>query len=433
MGNNKRTANHLTLQDRVTIEVGLNKCESFRTIANKINKTHTTVSREVQNRKIYKRKGCFGSCFNECKHRFDCQIINLCNNDKCKNKRCKTCKLCNKLCGNFEKESCNRLLNGALLCNGCDKLHKCTLLKIVYDAKEAQKEYEYLLKDIREGANLTKEELKRLNSIITDGINKGHSFYAILENNKDSLMTSLSTLYRYLELGYLDVKNIDLPMKVKMKPRKKYKTYKVDKKCKVNRTYKDFNIFLDKNPDVNVVEMDLVEGKKGGKNLLTFGFRDSHLLLAYLIDDKSSKSVIDVINKLYDDLGRTLFKKVFEVILTDNGSEFSNPLAIELDNNANRRTNIFYCDPYSSYQKGTLENLHKEIRKILPKGSSFDDLTQDKVNIMINNINSYPRKIIGGMTPYTMFKRTKKIGAVKKLKLAPINPKKILLKPKLLK
>ena len=95
-------------------------------------------------------------------------------------------------------------------------------------------------------------------------------------------------------------------------------------------------------------------------------------MLMYLRDHNTSQTVIDVFNKLEEDLGETVFRKLFPVVLTDNGSEFSNPTALE----ANQRTKIFYCDANAPYQKGQIEKNHTLIRYALPKGTSFDGLTQ---------------------------------------------------------
>jgi hypothetical protein len=83
-------------------------------------------------------------------------------------------------------------------------------------------------------------------------------------------MWSEKTIYKYVHLGLLNANNFDLPRKVRFKPRKsKHETLKVDKVCRVNRTYEDYKSFMALNPDVNVVQMDTVKGKRSGKCLLT--------------------------------------------------------------------------------------------------------------------------------------------------------------------
>src|SRR5690606_33641364 len=159
--------------------------------------------------------------------------------------------------------------------------------------------------------------------------------------------------------------NIDLVRKVKYRPRKKSTTrFKVDKSCRIVRTYEDFLLFMKEHPDTPIVQMDSVEDTKGGKELLTIHFTDPLFMLAFLRVSNTSQSVIDIFERLYWELRPDVFTKLFPVILTDNGSEFSNPAAIEFDKEGNRRTHIFYCDPSAPYQKGAIESNHALIRRI---------------------------------------------------------------------
>ena len=86
-----------------------------------------------------------------------------------------------------------------------------------------------------------------------------------------------------------------------------------------------------------------------------------------------------------------VFTSLFQVILTDRGSEFTNPLAIEFNKGNGRRTHIFYCDPQRSDQKGGCEVTHEMIRRVLPKKTSFDNLTQDDINLMTVSYTHLPK------------------------------------------
>lgn len=146
-----------------------------------------------------------------------------------------------------------------------------------------------------------------------------------------------------------DVRNIDLPRKVRFRERYKKPEFKVDKGCRIGRSYKEFEHFMEQNPDIPVVQMDSVIGTVGGKCLLPIHFVEPSLMLAFLRDANTSQFVIDVFNALDRILGPELFEMLFPVILTDNGSEFSNPRAIEYRREAPgrssyHRTNVFYCD-----------------------------------------------------------------------------------------
>lgn len=180
--------------------------------------------------------------------------------------------------------------------------------------------------------------------------------------------------------------------------------------------------------------MDSVIGRVGGKCLLAIHFVETSFMLAFLRDANTSASVIHIINLLDKVLGPKMFSRLFPVILTDNGSEFSNPKEIERrDTVPCKRTNVFYCDSSAPYQKGACEVNHELIRRILPKGSSFDDLTQEDISLMMDHINSYKRKKLNNRSPYEAFSFYYGEDVLKKLGCSPVAAENIILKPKLLK
>lgn len=247
-------------------------------------------------------------------------------------------------------------------------------------------------------------------------------------------LCSEKTIYNYIDACLFDVRNIDLPRKVKFRERYKKPEFKVDKGCRIGRNYEAFGAFLDKNPDTAVVQMDSVIGTKGGKCLLTIHFVDTSLMLAFLRDANTSKSVIDIFNHLDKILGKELFSHLFPVILTDNGSEFSNPKMIEYrDIVPACRTKVFYCDAGSPYQKGAIEVNHELIRRVLPKGSSFNHLEQEDISKMMDHINSYKRKKLNNRSPYETFSFYHGEEVLQKLGCSPVAASDIMLKPALLK
>ena len=247
-------------------------------------------------------------------------------------------------------------------------------------------------------------------------------------------MCSEKTLYNYVDAQLFDIRNIDLPRKVKYRPRYKQPEFKVDRGCRIGRSYTDFQKFLENNPETTIVQMDTVIGRVGGKCLLTIHFVETSLMLTFLRDANTSASVIRIIKLLDKVLGPELFSCLFPVILTDNGSEFSNPKEIERrDIVPCSRTNVFYCDPSAPYQKGVCEVNHELIRCILPKGSSFDDLTQSDIYRMMDHINSYKRKKLNNRSPYETFSFYYGEDVLKKLGCSPVAAENIILKPKLLK
>jgi IS30 family transposase len=162
---------------------------------------------------------------------------------------------------------------------------------------------------------------------------------------------------------------------------------------------------MEENPDTPVTQLDSVEGKQGGKVLLTVHFVKCEMMLAFLRDANTAKSVSDIFNYLYLELGDEEFENIFRVCLADNGSEFSNPTAIEVDPvDGVVRTRVFYCDPNAPYQKGSAERNHEFIREFIPKGVDLGQYSQDYITLTMNHINSYSRESLGNKCPYDVFR-----------------------------
>ena len=186
-------------------------------------------------------------------------------------------------------------------------------------------------------------------------------------------MCSEKTLYNYVDGSLFDIRNIDLPRKI-YRPRYKEPELKVDRGCRVGRNYHDYEVYMEKYPDTAVVQMDSVIGSKGGKVLLTIYFVNVPLMPVFWREANTSKSVIDIYDELYRRLGGQDLRKLFPVILTDNGSEFSNPKCIKngSDGKGFQRTRIYCCNASAPYQKAEIEVRYEFIRRVVPKGKSFD-------------------------------------------------------------
>jgi IS30 family transposase len=290
-----------------------------------------------------------------------------------------------------------------------------------------------MLVESRAGANITEDELLALDEMVSPLIRRGQSVHHIVTSNADKFNISEKSIYRYVDGGLLTAKNIDMPRVCRMKPRKtKPVVHKVDSGCRIGRTYAEYETFTKETP-VSVVEMDSVIGRIGGKVLLTLMFTSCDFMLAFIRDRNTSQSVIDTFDWIYEVLGAKTFGTLFPLLLTDNGSEFSNPLKLEFDNGGNRRTRIFYCDPNASFQKPHVELNHVFIRRILPKGKSLDNLEQPDISLMMSHINSYPREKLGNKSPVEMFGFIYGWEELEKLWITKIPANEILLKPALLK
>ena len=278
---------------------------------------------------------------------------------------------------------------------------------------------------------MTELELSNLDRIVSPLIKKGQSISHIYKTN--DLPCTRATLYNYVAQNCFSARNIDLPRRVKMKKRRQKRSEPKDTAARTNRTYEDFKNYIELHPDLSVVEMDTVEGVKGGRVLLTLLFRPSRLMLAFILYEKTQKEVLRTFNMLEHELGTELFEKTFPIILTDNGTEFGDPLSLEFNEDGIGRTRIFYCNPRASYQKGMLEKNHEFIRYVLPKGTSFDNLLQTDINLMINHINSLSRDSLNWFAPIDVAKFTLDKNVIKKLNLKKIQPNEIQLNKHLLK
>ena len=350
---------HLTLSDRNDIQLGLERGETFKAIGQSILKDPTTVSKEVKrNRQVR-----------------DSTSNNL---------------------------PCPLLDKAPFVCNGCPKRRQnCGFKKIFYLAKQAQKQYEQTLVEAREGTPLNSQTFWDMDKIISEGVKKGQHIYHILKTH--NLDVSSSTVYRHIRKGYLSIAPIDLARAVKFKERRKSKLPSIPKEAKKGRSYEDFQNYLALNQLDSWLEMDTVMGRMGGKVLLTFNLSFCNFIFARLLDNKTA---LEVTKHLYD-IKNTLhqvdkdFFQLFPVILTDNGGEFARVDDIEMD--VQGESKLFFCDPNRSDQKGRIEKNHTLIRDILPKGTSFDNLTQEDINLVCSHVNSVKRAALNGKSAYELF------------------------------
>jgi IS30 family transposase len=128
-----------------------------------------------------------------------------------------------------------------------------------------------------------------------------------------------------------------------------------------------------------------------------------------------------------------MLNMIFEYILTDRGGEFGDPLALETGTDGVQRTSIYFCDPMRSGQKGGVENVHTLLRMVLPKGTSFEFLTQWDVNLIVNHINSMPRQCLGGRTPYDVALESFGEDVMNAFQLRRVAPDEVNLTPKLIR
>ena len=429
-----------TYEDRLLLQKHLKEGMSFKKIAAELHKDPSTISREVRKYSVEVATGKPGFSFNACKNRMSCKVKtpSLCG-EECTRKHsaglyCKTCR-CNEHCPDYVEEICTVRLHVPYVCNACPSIDKCTLLKTFYDAEKAHLKSHQVISESRSGLSTSEEEIARLNRIITPLVRQGHSIHEIYVTHQDELMCSEKTIYNYIDDCLLEVRNIDLPRKVRFRARRKKPEFKVDKGCRIGRSYKEFEAFMEENPDTAVVQMDSVIGKVGGKCLLTIHFVESSLMLAFLRDANTSQSVLNIFDRLDQKLGGLRFNRLFPVILTDNGSEFADVAGIERSafDPKLKRTHVFYCEPNRSDEKASCENNHRLIRDVIPKSTSLVPYTQEDISLMMNHINSYCRKKSFGRCAYDLAMEVFPEEFFDLLGLYKIPANEVLLKPQLLK
>lgn len=420
---------HLTYDDRLTIQQMLSQGYSCKRIADHLNKDRTTISRELFRHRIYTppagRK-------NLCIHRYVCDIPKTCKEICYYKVHCKTCWKCNQNCPDFEMESCNRVSKAPYICIGCSR-KVCSLGKWTYSAKKAQLAYEEELKTSRQGISLPDEDIKFLNDNIVPLIKNGVSVSVACQKFKDRMPVSIKTVYSYIDSGILDVSNLDLRLKLRRPLRKKTgPVLRVDKHCHVGRSYKEYERFIATNPNKVVCEMDTVIGRKGGKAILSLHFLNCDLQLYFLRENNTASTVTEIFNMLRITLGDD-YPKLFQILLTDRGSEFTDPLSLELDKNTGEiQSNVFYCEPLQSNQKSNCERNHELLRYIFPKGTSFNSFTQEDITLAMNHINSYPREKWNWKAPIDLFEEIYGKEITKKLGLEKIPLEQIKLTPSLI-
>jgi len=424
---------HLTLSDRHYIEDALNEEYSLVEIAKVLGKDPTSISKEIRRNKVVSGKIKSVNHLN-CDNRRNCMRINICK-AAC-NKPCKKCKLknCYRICDHYKPKNCIKLTRFPHVCNGCQEKIRCRLQKYKYQAKVAQSIYENGLISSREGITMSKNDLSELDELISPLILKGQPIAHIFAHHYDEIKCSKRTLYTYFEQNLFKARNIDLPRKVKYKKRKKKQDNSTRSPIhRANRSYNDFLDYVEQHPEKQVVEMDTVHGDKGKKTLLTLFFRNTSLMLIFLLDACTQEEVEYIFDDLYHSLGESVFKHTFPIILTDNGSEFKSPENIEFDTHGERRTNLFYCEPMASHQKARIEKNHVFIRYILPKGKSFSELTQEKVTLIANHINSTARANLNDSTPFKLAQLLLDDTLLNTCRMELIPPDEVHLKPALLK
>lgn len=414
---------HLTESHRIKIEHYLNENYSYRKIAELLNVNVSTISREVK-RNIRTYSISNHMVIVECIHKDNCERL----------KGSSKSKMCSINCPDYELRKCDRFStkNAKPVCNSCPNNAKCKLARKKYIANVANNKYELRI-ILRPKIRITQEQFDFINKLFSEKMTKGQSISVIYQNHKDEIMISENTVRNYLKRGLLKSNQLDM-IRPRFTANKSVKRRVIKNVDLLNgRTYEDY-INYTKEKDILIVQLDTVVGKLvDNKKILTIHWPSFHFQIGILLEKLSPAFVNNALMELKNKLGLETYKILFQVILTDNGIEFSLLDEIEIDENGELITKVFFCDPYKSSQKGSCERNHEFIRYVLPKGVSFDNLNQKDVDLIFSHINSTPRNSLGFKTPFELFKTAFGIEVLKILNINEINKDDVHLKPELIK
>lgn len=414
---------HLTESHRIKIEHYLNENYSYRKIAELLNVNVSTISREVK-RNIRTYSISNHMVVVECIHKDNCERL----------KRSSKSKMCSINCPDYELRKCDRFStkNAKPVCNSCPNNAKCKLARKKYIANVANNKYELRIL-LRPKIRITQEQFDFINKLFSEKMTKGQSISVIYQNHKDEIMISENTVRNYLKRGLLKSNQLDM-IRPRFTANKSVKRRVIKNVDLLNgRTYEDY-INYTKEKDILIVQLDTVVGKLvDNKKILTIHWPSFHFQIGILLEKLSPAFVNNALMELKNKLGLETYKILFQVILTDNGIEFSLLDEIESDENGELITKVFFCDPYKSSQKGACERNHEFIRYVLPKGVSFDNLNQKDVDLIFSHINSTPRNSLGFKTPFELFKTAFGIEVLRILNINEINKDDVHLKPELIK
>ncbi len=404
---------HFTLETRIFIEEELNNRSSITDIAKALNRDRSNIAREITRNRTILMPSSYGktSC---CIHK-----------DVCRNRHID----CDKTCQRFELEICDNLKASPHVCNSCPN-KKCRKAKYYYRAKEANAQYLSNWSKNRTNLHYTKMELNILNNdFYCLVINTKSIYHSLCVINSMGYNFNIKTIYRQIKNNRLRLKSSDLP-----RTRRKVKHQEIDKDYKRNiegHTYKDYLVIIKNNPDIIEWQMDCVQGIQGTNEpvFLTLQIVKIKFLFVFKINRQTNDEVVKKLKTFNEILKSDKLNKLIELLLTDNGSEFIN---LEKLIEGIGTDHIYYCHPYSSFEKGSIENNHELLRRIIPQGVSLSIYNEEDLQAICSHINSLFREELKGKCPFDLINSYLTDKTLNKLGYYQINPKEIKLIPELL-
>lgn len=409
-----KNKSHFTYADRLAINTMLDEGKTIKEIEKDIKRTSSGIIKEI-NKNVFLK---FPSFYN--------------NQHPCL--KCKECDVksfeCYKICKNIEYKVCPKLSKSPHVCNGCTSKNGCRYVKKYYDARNAQDSYKEKISTLRKGLHYKEKDTiilyERLCPLIISCKSVYHAIISV--NNKFNTNFVLKTIYRQIRDDCLPIKSSDLPRCRKRTKKNVDRNYKRDIE---GHTYDDYEKYRNNNPNACEMQMDTVEGIKENNApvFLTLEIVEINFLFIFKITSQTVEMVVDKLSYFKDIIGKDVFERITEILLTDNGKEFIN---IESIISTSDKINLFYCHPYASFEKGSIENNHELIRRVIPKGVSLKTYTQDEINILCSHINSLYRESLDGKCPFDLVEQYIHADKIELLGLKKINPLDVCLIPELL-
>ncbi len=401
---------HIKLEHRRIIECELNGKRRLSAIAERIGFDVSTVRREIlRNRRFDGPSTLKKRDKNDCARLKTCKVTGLCENG-CVTRLCRLCgRRCHPFCRRYVPRECDRTGRSPFVCNGCSRYPSCILPRYRYSAESADALARRRAVESRQGIDLTPEEMDLLVESVREGLALGQSVHHIFQTN--DLPCSERSFYRYVEDEKVPVLSIELAKKVRYKKRarKEREAGIHGAGFYLGRTYDDFLAIPEGERDW-VTEVDTVCGRvRERKCILSLHRKDVHFQIYLLLPDKTKLSVVRALDWLEaccedPDTHENRFSELFGLMLFDRGCEFDAIEEMEGSSRdrAEKRCACYFADPSRPDQKGAAEKNHVELRKILPKGTSFEGLDAHVLAEICSHVNSSVRRGCGDAAPFDL-------------------------------
>ena len=408
----RSSGKHLSIEDRRVIEEGIAEGRSAGEIARRVGASPSTVTREVKaNRTLREKKGRPGASLSvRCAKRGSCERVGTaCEGCATRLTMCRDCRTrsCILSCPDFERRTCPATERWPYVCpGGCPKRGWCSLPRASYRAEAADAAYRERLSSSRSGVSVDEGQLAAMDALVSPLVRKGHSFGAIWAAHGGELPVGPRTAYNYQAAGLFSTCDLELPRKVRYRPRKRRAPAGAPRVDRAGREYADFEA-LPLADKARVAQVDSVAGlESNARDLLSVmpvaaGFQ------MYLAKERGSAAgTVACLDALERALGSPeAFEAVLGVVLADRGVEFDDFEGMErscLEPGA-RRCRVFYCDAMATNQKSQCERNHEQLRRVLPKGrSDFDALGARDAAVLTSHVNSYPLAGRGGRCAFEL-------------------------------